>query len=254
MPRATAHLPAAALDIQDATPAQPAQPVDEDAEPAGAAAPSSSQANAARSSELARLFDALVSRMRAVGADDFFIQQDGRHTQLEWLALQVGSGVGLAELWPLRWDCRWLMNSCLSEDAACAHSGCSHRCLTSRVTSAGVECRAGSGGSWRAAAGGGADGGVRGAVCCAAGPQPGRAAQAQGEGLVWLCTAAVCCVCMLMGCQAGASFAVVPGGSLLPSTAAILLPAPLFPAHHLCSWRSSWPPRQRARCMRQQLL
>lgn len=59
-------------------------------EGADGAAPSGSQAHAARSSELARLFDALVSRMRAVGVDAFFVQQDGRHAQLEWLALQVG--------------------------------------------------------------------------------------------------------------------------------------------------------------------
>ncbi|KAI7839840.1 hypothetical protein COHA_006425 [Chlorella ohadii] len=77
----------------------PAQPAAEEAEPAGALAPNSSQAHAARSSELARLFDALVSRMRAVGADAFFVQQDGRHAQLEWLALHAwnaGQAAGAA--------------------------------------------------------------------------------------------------------------------------------------------------------------
>ena len=119
--------------MQDSTPAQPAQPSDEDAEIAGAAAPSSSQAHTARSSELARLFDALVSRMRSVGADNFFIQQDGRHTQLEWLALQVGSGVELigcrrlVKLLPLRWECRCRLTSGLSQGAACGESSCPQR-------------------------------------------------------------------------------------------------------------------------------
>ncbi|PRW59549.1 MFS general substrate transporter [Chlorella sorokiniana] len=85
--------------VLDSAPPQPAQPPDQDGEPGSGAAPSSSQAYAARSSELARLFDALVSRMRAVGADAFFVQQDGRHTQLEWLALQAwnaGQAAGAA--------------------------------------------------------------------------------------------------------------------------------------------------------------
>ena len=49
-----------------------------------------------RTSELARLFDLLVERMRAAapagGPADFFAGQDGRSTQLEWFALQVGAG------------------------------------------------------------------------------------------------------------------------------------------------------------------
>lgn len=61
--------------------------------PTAAADASSAPAQPAvleHSAELARLFDQLVDRMRAVGGPEaFFLQQDGRHTQLEWFAATV---------------------------------------------------------------------------------------------------------------------------------------------------------------------
>lgn len=55
------------------------------------------EASAARSSELARLFDSLLDRMRVVKPAAFFaLGTDGRQgaAMLEWLALQVGWGHG----------------------------------------------------------------------------------------------------------------------------------------------------------------
>lgn len=64
--------------------------------PQAAAASSSNSGQGGRSSELARLFDLLVERMRAAAPAgspaEFFASQDGRSAQLEWFALQVGPG------------------------------------------------------------------------------------------------------------------------------------------------------------------
>jgi hypothetical protein len=84
-----------AVCLQD-SPTDPSTADPAAAGPQATAAASGGISPGGRTSELARLFDMLVERMRSAAPAgspaDFFASQDGRSTQLEWLALQVGAG------------------------------------------------------------------------------------------------------------------------------------------------------------------
>lgn len=171
--------------------------------------------------QLACLYDQAVQRMRAVGPEAFFTLQEGRALQQEWFAAQVGiEGEGCARG---------------AHPACCEHmpQPLNLRRLV-HVSSAGLECWAGSRHGWRADSLSSAAFGVRRDVCFAAGTGTGHSAQAEGG---WSEPADLCASWCRFARNNFAA-ALLPGFPILQACQRCALDHSL--PCHASSWPSSW--------------